>query len=583
MPVSVSLSGVITPAAVESPAVGALLRLSLACFLGVPLEVVLVTGAASAAAQLTVPADAPVNTQVAGTCASLGRRRLAASERLRAGTPGLLRALDASSAGAAATTNVSLSVHVLACSAAADGSAALSPAVLARLSALAGGGGSQSTGPALGSFITAAAGASGVSAAGVTTALSAGTPAAASPSPAPGRSGAAAAAGSGSSSSSGPSPVILGAAGGGGLLLCCALAVCVVCCVIRKRKQRRAEARAGAGLTQHDPQPAKTSAFAGSNPMAPREGAPGGTGPPPVSTGASTPQQRPPRSGSEAPGAFSHSSPLHRVKRTFHQAKPADAADDGASDAGGGGSPAMRNSPLLVLGSLRSLRPSLLDLEAAAHAAGSDADASPRSLRSSERVLAGDARAGGGAQGSPQLSARRLAATRHGGQSPLHRSAGGAQAADAARGVALDAALGAANPMGRAPPSQQSQTTKVLLPRGPQQKYARASDASAAPGPAAAASLDAALAAPNPMKHQSANAAATGAAPAAAASLDSALAAPNPMKSTTPAAGRPSAAAGAGGGGSGDARVQQQQQLGMFGNRAALAKPGRGGGGVARH
>ena len=73
VPVVISLSGGVAPAALGAPAVGVLLRLSLACYLQLPLAAVLLVGAAStdpAVPTLALGPGDPANTQT-GFCAQV--------------------------------------------------------------------------------------------------------------------------------------------------------------------------------------------------------------------------------------------------------------------------------------------------------------------------------------------------------------------------------------------------------------------------------------------------------------------------------------------------------------------------------
>lgn len=144
MPVSISRSGGITPDAVAEPGVSALLRLAVACNLGVPLTDVALVAATSNAtgASLAFGRDDPVNVLGSGSC-----NLVPASSPSPATAPG---------GGLAALPPTVVSLLVTACG------AADVAGTLVRLS--------NATSPVLVAFLAAAAAASGVTASSVSAA-----------------------------------------------------------------------------------------------------------------------------------------------------------------------------------------------------------------------------------------------------------------------------------------------------------------------------------------------------------------------------------------------------------------------------
>lgn len=201
VPVTLMLKGGVTTSAVTDPAIGVLVRLGLACYLGIPLSDVTITGIANGSAAVVVASDATVNKQ-SGSCSSL-------SARVRA-----LRPSDGSSGGNAAAwpreletagasvTNVTLVAVVGACALSADGTPGLSAQLSALVAGLPGApvfANASATGAALqlGSFLSAAATASGLPREAVSVTASVGSPWAAG----------SASGGAGSSPTGGGSPV----------------------------------------------------------------------------------------------------------------------------------------------------------------------------------------------------------------------------------------------------------------------------------------------------------------------------------------------------------------------------------------
>ena len=230
VPVAVVVSGGVSPAVAALPAVGVLLRLTIACYLQLPLTSVLITGAVStdpaSVPVLVAPSDT-VNSQP-GFCEQLttagsggsGRRALPV---LRVEPPRHLQP--------AASTRTTVSLAVLSC-VGPDSDGGVPASLQARLDSLAGGGGNASATRPPGStpaatpppqsifrpFASAAAAASSLSASDVTVAAPAvgrATPRA-TPSP-PVASGAFGAASA--STGSGVSVAVVGAAAAGGAAL----------------------------------------------------------------------------------------------------------------------------------------------------------------------------------------------------------------------------------------------------------------------------------------------------------------------------------------------------------------------------
>lgn len=241
VPVTMTLTGGITPAAVMSPSVGVLARLGLACYLGLPLAAVSVVSASNASARLGATSSDAVNSQ-GGDCTALSASRAlrpSMSDSENSGSVGrthhILRVL---SSAAGSDTTVGLLVAAAACSVAADGSQALSSqlsALFAGLRSAAAAGNTtaaatNATGsaPRFGAFLSAAAGASGVPLAAVSASTSAGTPTPA---------GAGTAATSPSSDSGATFPIVAVVAAVGGILLIAAVAAAVLVSSRRRRKR----------------------------------------------------------------------------------------------------------------------------------------------------------------------------------------------------------------------------------------------------------------------------------------------------------------------------------------------------------
>lgn len=188
---SLVLTGGVTPVAVVAPAVGLLARLSLACYLSIPLRHVAITSVANGTASLAVDAGDAVNV-ANGSCLSLSplrrRRELVGYAVGQSMNPVGHRGRELGGSD----TTVSLLAVVSACTSV-NGTVALSEALSALLAALSStsapataGNGSTvaasnytttaSAGPLLGAFLAAAAGASGVPASAVGAVASAGTP-----------------------------------------------------------------------------------------------------------------------------------------------------------------------------------------------------------------------------------------------------------------------------------------------------------------------------------------------------------------------------------------------------------------------
>lgn len=185
VPITVQLRGGVTSAAVSEPSVGSLLRLSLACYLGLPAARVAIVSITGGAQELDVGAADPVNS-VDGSCSASPmpsprpqQRALRpvevepSSDRARVD---LSRARDLGQSGE--LTTVTLVALAAAC--ATDTDQASKPALAAQLVGLLATlpNATATTGGVtlLGAFLAAAADASGVSNMTVTASASAGTP-----------------------------------------------------------------------------------------------------------------------------------------------------------------------------------------------------------------------------------------------------------------------------------------------------------------------------------------------------------------------------------------------------------------------
>ena len=179
--VSVPLRGGVSPVVVTQPAVGVLLRLSIACYLGIPLAAVVVTGATSSDAMASAVSLGVVDAvNVAnGLCADVAtnssRRELAEHVQLQSQSHQARRR----HLGAEVVTTIWVSVA--ACNAATNGSYAFTPQLAAALAGLGGGNpaGGASPAPAsttqsspsfLSTFLASAAAAAGVPRTSVVTA-----------------------------------------------------------------------------------------------------------------------------------------------------------------------------------------------------------------------------------------------------------------------------------------------------------------------------------------------------------------------------------------------------------------------------
>ena len=245
---TLALSGGVTPAAVLVPSVGVYARLSLACYLGIPLTDVAMTSVANGSVAVVVAAGDPVNTQVQ----SAGCAALSASRALRP-LPPIVTLTSASEEGGArhgrslaatdgSLTTVMLVSRVEACAVSVTGSAVLSAplsALIASLGSNASVGSNSTAGtvtvaPRLGSFLSAAAGAAGVPPAAVSASSSVGAPRPVAAAPAP----TAASDGGGSAF-----PLVALVAAVAAVLLL-ALVVAAVVIFKRRRTQQPVEARA---------------------------------------------------------------------------------------------------------------------------------------------------------------------------------------------------------------------------------------------------------------------------------------------------------------------------------------------------
>lgn len=321
---------------------GVLVRASLACYLGVPLADVDITGVVNGTASVAVAPDDPVNTQ-AGSCAALSSRAARALRPVASGTisgdeeaAAALQAPNRRELGAAAEyTNVSLVATVGACSIAADGT----PELSARLSALIAGlsamgsptaPGGPGAAPQLGAFLSAAASASGLPPGAVTAIATVGSPAAVS-SPSGGG-------GSGGASSGSSVPVVAIAAAVAGLIL---LALAVLVVVLLRRK---GPAASGGGGAQKEGE----ATISGVNPMRSARGAVAFSAEP-----AQQQQQRRPGQAAEAAAAFGAKQPKRRgsvrsVLSGPRSASSSAGAPPGQQDNpmhGGGGAPAKSPPP----------------------------------------------------------------------------------------------------------------------------------------------------------------------------------------------------------------------------------------------
>jgi len=241
VPVYLALTGGITSSAILTPSVGVLLRLSVSCYLGIPLASVLITEASDSAEELSVHPTDEVNV-IGGSCAALSGRAL---RPLRSG-----RMLDSTGViDGAQSTNVSLTAVIPACASIVGSSPAISPALVDLLASMGASAQPSSssnttassglpTPPQYGAFITAAAAASGVSPSGVSATSSTGTPQVAPTAQDTSVSAAPSAAGF---------PIlIVAAAAGAALLLCVAVIV-----ILALRRRKPSQSRPGPSNSEH--------------------------------------------------------------------------------------------------------------------------------------------------------------------------------------------------------------------------------------------------------------------------------------------------------------------------------------------
>lgn len=157
-----------------------LVRLGLACYLGIPVANVAITGVANGAVAVVVALDDAVNTAM-GVCSLLS-----SSAAARSDVAARLRRMLGAAVPVGSVTNVTLFAVVGACTAAADGT----PGLSVQLSSLIAGLSNASAGaaPLLVAFLSAAANASGLPPGAVSAIATVGYPRAAS-SPSDGSSG----------------------------------------------------------------------------------------------------------------------------------------------------------------------------------------------------------------------------------------------------------------------------------------------------------------------------------------------------------------------------------------------------------
>lgn len=233
VPINISLYGGVTPAAVVEPSVGALLRLVVACSLGVPLADVTLTSVASASTSLSCSPSDPVNLPASGQC-SPGSSSTQTSTLAMAPSPSTGRAAPSSSltvvsvlVTACGVVNAAAAVSVV------SSSLAQCLAVWGKATDIAG---SLGGSPLFGSFLLATAAASGVPPSAVTVASTGVGPAAlAAPSAAAGG----ASNKNGGGSATGLSPAALGGMATALGLVAILLLVCACWMLLRKRKADR--------------------------------------------------------------------------------------------------------------------------------------------------------------------------------------------------------------------------------------------------------------------------------------------------------------------------------------------------------
>lgn len=346
-----------TPAAVLVPSVGVYARLSLACYLGIPLSDVVVTSVANGSVAVVVAAGDPVNTQVQ----SAGCAALSASRALRP-LPAIAALTGSSEDGAGhgrslaaaegSLTTVTLVSRVGACAVSVSGSAVLSAplsALIASLGSTASVGSNSSAGtvtvtPRLGSFLSAAAGAAGVPPAAVSASTSVGAPRPVAAAPAP----TAASDGGGSAF-----PLVAVVAAVAAVLLL-ALVVAAVIIFKRRRKQQPEKPRAcGAGNVVGENPMLLGAAEAGSargrsaatdGPRHERRSIKSTFGQRQAALPDGVMQDNPMRSGGARPEADSHQQQLQRGRassstpgRIYPKLGVALPPTQGSSDSGGGG------------------------------------------------------------------------------------------------------------------------------------------------------------------------------------------------------------------------------------------------------
>ena len=243
---NVTLSGGVAPSAIAAPSAGLLLRLSVACYLGMsPADVVLtaVTTTAPNVAGVALAPDAPVNTR-SGNCSQV---QSAGAARRRQ------RRLDA-----AATTTAYLALQTCRDASSPTGASAALGALLAALAAS-----TNVSAAALAPFLNSAAIAAGVSKSSLVPVVAVGPPGASAAAAAPGAASA--------STAAAPSAALVASLAVVGILICITLCVLCLCLALRRRKRRREQERAKLALGR----PTSSGAtVAGVNPLHSRHKAP---------------------------------------------------------------------------------------------------------------------------------------------------------------------------------------------------------------------------------------------------------------------------------------------------------------------
>lgn len=230
LPLNVTLHNGVAPASIASLSTGLLLRLSVACYLGVPLADVILTAVTTTVGGVTdvvIEAGAGVNLQT-GDCSQLDSDASASTPTVNVSAHGRRRTLDTS----AATTTAFLDVRACRDASSSTGFSAKLQAQLLGLIASA-----NASSAVLRPFLDAAARDSGVARGSLEPVIAVGSPSASAPTMA--AQAAPTATGAGPSSAALVAAIAVSA-----VLLIVALCAFCLCIALRRRKRRRERERA---------------------------------------------------------------------------------------------------------------------------------------------------------------------------------------------------------------------------------------------------------------------------------------------------------------------------------------------------